>query len=337
MSVAKKLILLFLFFILLNIISIYNFNYQNSFKENNELKSTFDKEGLFSTLINKFTNKPNPTTTNKKSFQLNLIKKNNAIELNGLFKNAQEVAKVADILGINRNGDIKIDDDVVTDIELLKKVAIIIPTIKDFFLENSELNIIENTITLKGEVKDTNYKNILDSLAQKVNLKIATNISIIKPEPVNNEQPLLAEQSVNKISETTPKFQTNKATIIDKKAIQQKINDAIAKNKITFERRSSNVTNTSYETIIQISKILMEYPTIKIEVAGHTDSRGDDALNKQISQDRASSVKNILIKLGINENRITAIGYGEEFPIAKDDKDGLSEINRRVEFNILGE
>ena len=75
----------------------------------------------------------------------------------------------------------------------------------------------------------------------------------------------------------------------------------------------------------------------KIEVAGHTDSRGEAALNKQISQDRASSVREILIKLGINENRITAVGYGEEFPIAKDDKDGLSEINRRVEFNILGE
>ena len=45
----------------------------------------------------------------------------------------------------------------------------------------------------------------------------------------------------------------------------------------------------------------------------------------------------ILIELGINKDRVTAIGYGEEKPLVQDDENGLSEINRRVEFNILGE
>ncbi|WP_391485164.1 OmpA family protein [Aliarcobacter butzleri] len=85
-----------------------------------------------------------------------------------------------------------------------------------------------------------------------------------------------------------------------------------------------------------MAKILNENPNFKVEVAGHTDSRGEAALNKQISQDRANSVKNILVNSGVNETRIKAIGYGEEFPIAKDDENGLSEINRRVEF-IIGE
>ena len=44
-----------------------------------------------------------------------------------------------------------------------------------------------------------------------------------------------------------------------------------------------------------------------------------------------------LVSLGINENRLTAVGFGEDFPIAKDDANGLSEVNRRVEFNIVGE
>ena len=82
---------------------------------------------------------------------------------------------------------------------------------------------------------------------------------------------------------------------------------------------------------------VVNIPSFKIEIAGHTDSRGSDSLNKQISQDRASSVRDVLISLGIDKNRVTAIGYGEEFPIAQDDENGLSEINRRVEFNILGE
>ena len=76
---------------------------------------------------------------------------------------------------------------------------------------------------------------------------------------------------------------------------------------------------------------------IKVEIAGHTDSRGDKNLNKQISQDRANSVKIALIDLGVDENRLIAVGYGEDFPIAKDDENGLSEINRRVDFNIMGE
>lgn len=60
-------------------------------------------------------------------------------------------------------------------------------------------------------------------------------------------------------------------------------------------------------------------------------------MNKQISQDRALSVANILISKGVDKQRVFAVGYGEEFPIAQDDENGLSEINRRVEFNILGE
>ncbi|MDN5127990.1 OmpA family protein, partial [Aliarcobacter butzleri] len=118
--------------------------------------------------------------------------------------------------------------------------------------------------------------------------------------------------------------------------IQLLINNILKDRKISFERKSSIPTEQSQNAIKEIAKILNENPNFKVEVAGHTDSRGEAALNKQISQDRANSVKNILVNSGVNETRIKAIGYGEEFPIAKDDENGLSEINRRVEF-IIGE
>ncbi len=51
----------------------------------------------------------------------------------------------------------------------------------------------------------------------------------------------------------------------------------------------------------------------------------------------SSFQKEALIAMGINQDRLTAVGYGEDFPIAKDDENGLSEINRRVEFKIIGE
>ena len=119
--------------------------------------------------------------------------------------------------------------------------------------------------------------------------------------------------------------------------IQSTINNILSTTKINFERRSTSVTEDSKIAIEQIAKILTDNPEFKVEVAGHTDSRGSDSLNKKISQDRASSVGEILISLGINKDRITAVGYGEDHPLVKDDENGLSEVNRRVEFNILGE
>ena len=81
---------------------------------------------------------------------------------------------------------------------------------------------------------------------------------------------------------------------------------------------------------------MLDNSKLNVEIAGHTDSRGRASLNKEISKDRANSVKSALMLLGVNPKQIKAIGYGEDFPIVKDDAKGLSEINRRVEF-IVGE
>jgi outer membrane protein OmpA-like peptidoglycan-associated protein len=119
--------------------------------------------------------------------------------------------------------------------------------------------------------------------------------------------------------------------------LQSEINNVLSTNKITFERRSTKITKDSFDSVKKIADILNDNINIKVEIGGHTDSRGAASLNKRISQDRANSVMNALIDLGIEKSRLTAVGYGEDFPIAKDDKNGLSEVNRRVEIKVLGE
>ena len=74
-----------------------------------------------------------------------------------------------------------------------------------------------------------------------------------------------------------------------------------------------------------------------IEVEGHTDNVGKAEVNKKLSQKRADAVKDYLIKKGIEADRLSAIGYGSEQPIADNKtKEGRAQ-NRRVEFKITFE
>jgi OmpA-OmpF porin, OOP family len=71
-----------------------------------------------------------------------------------------------------------------------------------------------------------------------------------------------------------------------------------------------------------------------LELIGHTDSQGSDDYNLELSQKRANSVKNFLIKEGVAESRITAIGKGESEPIADNNTADGREKNRRVVFQM---
>ena len=100
----------------------------------------------------------------------------------------------------------------------------------------------------------------------------------------------------------------------------------------------------SSKTVIDTTmlKILTDNPDIKIEIGSHPDSRGSDAYNQRLSQQRAQSVVNYLVGKGIPRKRLVAKGYGESKPIApNDNKDGSDnpegrQLNRRTEFRIIG-
>lgn len=119
--------------------------------------------------------------------------------------------------------------------------------------------------------------------------------------------------------------------------LQLKMNDFLKENPIIFKRKSYEITQSSEVAIEEVAKALNEYPNIKIEVAGHTDAAGAAEYNQEISRQRAESVKAMIVKLGIDENRIIARGYGEDIPLVPNSPNGYSKINRRVEFNIIGE
>ena len=85
----------------------------------------------------------------------------------------------------------------------------------------------------------------------------------------------------------------------------------------------------------RLTKLLNDVPTLKIEISGHTDSKGADDYNKKLSDNRAKSVVDYLLKTGIATDRLTYKGYGEEQPVASNDTEEGRQQNRRTEFKVL--
>ena len=80
---------------------------------------------------------------------------------------------------------------------------------------------------------------------------------------------------------------------------------------------------------------LVDNPKITIELSSHTDSRGNDLYNQDLSQRRAQSAVDYIISKGIDKNRITAKGYGESRPVVKNAKTEVQhQANRRTEFKV---
>jgi outer membrane protein OmpA-like peptidoglycan-associated protein len=116
-----------------------------------------------------------------------------------------------------------------------------------------------------------------------------------------------------------------------------KLPEATGRTKLLvfFDPGKTELKRSSYPELDRVVRVMQADPNMEVEIAGYTDSEGDDSHNLELSRRRADAVKEYLLKKGIPENRIVTKGYGKENPIASNDtEDGRAE-NRRVEFVVL--
>lgn len=183
-------------------------------------------------------------------------------------------------------------------------------------LEAGQGNVVGNTLSVSGRAKNENIKNLIDKIVQKrlpEGFTGTTNILFPKPEPA----PAPAVPSV------------------DADACQALIASAIDGQKILFETDKAVIKSDSEGVLNAVAKAANECPAVRMEIGGHTDSRGRDAYNQELSEARANAVKTYLANAGVDASRLDAKGYGETQPIASNNnRDGRAE-NRRIEFNVI--
>ena len=111
--------------------------------------------------------------------------------------------------------------------------------------------------------------------------------------------------------------------------------EIVISDKVYFDTASDVIQERSFELLSQVAQVLtsVTYITL-IEVAGHTDDRGDDAYNLDLSERRAASVMRYLTEAGVDASRLTSVGYGETVPIAPNTTSAGRTENRRVGFVI---
>jgi outer membrane protein OmpA-like peptidoglycan-associated protein/tetratricopeptide (TPR) repeat protein len=114
-----------------------------------------------------------------------------------------------------------------------------------------------------------------------------------------------------------------------------KVGTKIVLRNIFFDFDKATLRPESTNELERLLSLMNEFPSLKIEISGHTDNVGNDDYNKSLSNNRAKAVVDYLISKGIKADRMIWKGYGEEQPMAPNDTKENRQLNRRTEFKVL--
>ncbi len=169
-------------------------------------------------------------------------------------------------------------------------------------LNKSTLGIADGTLTVTAEVSNKDEKSALLRLAGAsagASMRLIDQVSIA---PTN--------------------------------ALQDKLGDLLLNRVVEFDISKATLTAKGKAVLDAVAPLIKQAPTGNIEIAGHTDTRGESALNQELSQARAEVVREYLIARGVNGARLKAVGYGQSRPIADNGTSAGQQKNRRIEFSV---
>lgn len=113
------------------------------------------------------------------------------------------------------------------------------------------------------------------------------------------------------------------------------VGSTIVLHNIFFDFDKAVLLQQSYYELQQLLTILRDYPTMKIEIRGHTDGHGSVDYNQRLSENRAKAVVDYLVSKGVDVKRLQYKGFGKSQPIDTNATDEGRARNRRVEFKVI--
>ena len=116
---------------------------------------------------------------------------------------------------------------------------------------------------------------------------------------------------------------------------QQQFNQLLSETSIRFKFAQSDIDPVSMDLLDKLTASVRQCEQITIEIAGHTDSSGDNNRNIQLSHRRAEAVREALVSRGIEAEQLLVTGYGQNKPVADNSTPEGRALNRRIELNIL--
>ncbi len=176
--------------------------------------------------------------------------------------------------------------------------------------------------------------------------RLSTGSLVISDREVKLSGDALYEVAANQLRESAggslPKDWSYKADVsvrpaasaVDSTICQQLFSELLGKERIRFESGKTDISPDSVGLLDRLIATTLRCPSTNIEIAGHTDTDGDDAANRVLSQKRAEAVLSYLTRAGLSSERLTAIGYGSEQPLAPNDTNDGKAQNRRIDFVV---
>lgn len=214
------------------------------------------------------------------------------------------------------------------------------------------------TLYFEGLVMDVITKKPLPGKFQLIDLKTGKEVIRSEADPINGEftvsLPVGKEYAVNVSYPGYNFFSQNfnmevpenqEAMHLDINLIPIGSDLPVVLANVFFDLNKSNIRPESFIELNKLRDLLNKNPLLKIEIGGHTDTRGDATENQQLSEGRANAVKNYLIEQGIDALRLTSKGYGESQPKISDEEianlktstaqEKAHQQNRRTEYKFI--
>ncbi len=202
----------------------------------------------------------------------------------------------------------------------------------------TDLSAVENNIDKKTETTTNSFNFLLD---QDHKYKVVFTRDGYFPDSLEFNtfgiiDDFTVDRSVTLEAKPVPKEPEKPKEVVEVVTINQ----PIRMNNIYYDYDDDKILLDAEKDLILIEGLMDKYPTMKIELSSHTDSRGKDRYNEKLSQRRADSAKDWLVARGLDPNRIVAKGYGEKSIInhcvnGELCSDEQHRVNRRTEFKII--